>query len=610
MTMKTKTIGLALFLFTILCFTVLGQNLSDFRVRLNETGNTQTISVIAYTGTAKDITIPAQINDVPVRIIERGAFQSLTSLTRVTLPFGVTTIESGAFNGCSALVSLSIPATVTSISTDTFSGCSSLTTIEVDPRNQQYMGFQGVLFDKAGITLLYYPSGKIGDYSVPDSVKNVAPGAFIDADKLSLESYNEITQRFGSAAFGVPSGQSPDAPSNSVSSATATGVASSVSARRSQGPVLPGRSKLVYYVSAQGNDANNGLSEAAPFRTLSKAIEATATGPVRTITVIGRVEGGFILTNINGELLITGKPDATETEKASIEVSSGLVLQVNGFTKLRLEHIEITGGTIGGIRVDNGAFLTLGTGARVSGNVGANGGGVNIHGQNTTLVMEGNATITGNIANAGGGVFIWESGMLVMKNIATITGNRVIQGVNEYGRGGGVFMQDAYFIMQDSTEVSGNRTFASGGGLFALRSNITMRDGAVIKDNSSVVAAGGAYLYKGALTMEGNAEISGNSAATNGGGVELSSIEDDNGSTVLLRESARIANNYAAMRGGGLFIGKNNRVVLQDDAEISGNQAQNGGGVREEQGARLILDTTASIRNNTASLYPDISTIN
>ncbi|MDR2537723.1 MAG: leucine-rich repeat protein [Treponema sp.] len=608
MTMKMKTTGVALCLFTTLCFTVFGQNLSDFRVRLNETGNTRTISVIAYTGVANDIAIPARINDVPVRAIEEGAFQSLTNLTRVTLPFGVTTIESGAFNGCSALVSLFIPATVTSIGVGAFSGCSSLIAIEVDPRNQHYHDLQGVLFDKAGTTLLYYPSGKIGDYSVPDSVKNVAPGAFIDADKLSLKSCNEIAQRFGSAAFGAPSAQSPVTPSDSVSSVTATErAASSVAARRSQGPILPGRSRSMYYVSAQGNDANNGLSESAPFRTLPKAIEATATSAVRIITVIGRVEGGFILTNINGELLITGKPNATDTEKASIAVSSGLILQVNGSSKLRLEHIEITGGTKGGIRIDDGAFLTLGTGARVSGNTGANGGGVNIHGQNTTLVMEGNATITGNIANAGGGVFIWENGTLIMKNIATITGNRVIQGVSERGRGGGVFMQDAYFIMQDSAEVSGNRTFASGGGLFALRSNVTMRNSAVIQGNRSVVAAGGAYFYKGALTMEGNSEISGNNAATNGGGVELESIEDGNGSAVLLREFARIINNSAAMSGGGLFIGGNNSVVLRDNAEISGNQARNGGGAREEQGARLILDTTAGIRNNIASEDPDIS---
>lgn len=624
MTMKIKTSGAALFLFTALCFTVFGQNLSDFRIRLNETENTRTMSLIAYTGAASDITIPARINDVPVRVVEKGAFQSLTSLTRVTLPFGVTTIESGAFNGCSALVSLFIPATVTSIGAGAFNGCSSLIAIEVDPRNQQYQAVQGVLFDKTGTTLLYYPSGKIGDYSVPASVKNVAPGAFIDADKLSLESYNEIAQSFGSAAFGAPSTESPLAPSNSLSSAAtgsaassvtarrspaAGGAASSVTARRSQGPVVPGRSKEVYYVSMQGNDANNGLSEAAPFRTLSKAIEAAAAGAVRTITVIGRAEGGLILTNISGELLITGKPNAADTEKASIAVSSGLVLQVNGFTKLRLEHIEITGGNMGGIRIDNGAFLTLGTGARVSGNQARDGGGVNIHGQNTTLVMEGNATITDNMANAGGGVFIWENGTLIMKNIATITGNRVIQGVDEYGRGGGVFMQDAYFIMQDSAEVSRNGTFASGGGLFALRSNVTLRDSAVIKDNSSVVAAGGAYFYKGALTMEGNSEISSNSAATNGGGVELESIVDGNGSIVLLRESARITNNSAMQSGGGLFIGGNNSVVLQDDAEISGNQAQNGGDVREEQGARLILNTTAGIRNNRAPEYPDISEI-
>ncbi|MDR1400050.1 MAG: leucine-rich repeat domain-containing protein [Treponema sp.] len=594
MTMKMKTSGVVLFLLT--CFTVFGQNLSDFRVRLNETGNTRTISLIAYTGVANDISIPARINDVPVRVIQKGAFQSLKSLTRVSLPFGITTIESGAFDGCSALVSLFIPASVTRIDAGAFTGCSSLTAIEVDPRNQHYHESQGVLFDKAGTTLLYYPSGKIGDYSVSASVENVAPGAFTEADKLSLESYNEIARRFGGETLVT------------TSEFTESSMAGSGTARR-KGPVLPGRSTDVYYVSAQGNNANDGLSEDTPFRTLSKAIEATATGVVRTITVIGKVEGGLTLTNINGELLITGKLNATDTEKASIAVSSGFVLQANGSIKLRLEHIEITGGKLGGILIDNGAFLTLGTGARVSGNVGANGGGVNIRGQGTTLVMEGNATITGNLANAGGGVFIWEHGTLIMKNIATITGNRVIQGVRANGWGGGVFMRnDAYFIMQDSAELVSNSAYELGGGLSAWGSNVTMRDSAIIKDNSSVVDAGGAYFYKSAVIMEGNAEISGNSTATSGGGMALGTpIEDGNGSTVLLRESARITNNSAAMSGGGLFIGKNNTVVLQGNAEISGNQAQHGGGVREEQDAKLILDTTAGIRNNRAPDYPDIS---
>jgi hypothetical protein len=42
-----------------------------------------------------------------------------------------------------------------------------------------------------------------------------------------------------------------------------------------------------YYVRADGNDTNAGTNEAAPFKTLAKAVEAAAKTSVKKITVIG-----------------------------------------------------------------------------------------------------------------------------------------------------------------------------------------------------------------------------------------------------------------------------------------------------------------------------------
>jgi hypothetical protein len=577
-------------LFTTLCLTAFGQNVSDFRVKMNETETSRTISIIGYAGATRNITIPALINNIPVSVIGEGAFQSMSGITSVSLSPGVTTIESGAFSGCSALTSLFIPATVTSIGDSAFSGCSSLMAIEVDPRNQHYRELDGVLFNKAGTRLLYYPSGRIGYYTVPDGV-SVAPGAFSDADKLSPESYEKIAERFGSAVFNADDGQSDP----------------SIFTGRNQGPVISGRSTAVCYVSAQGNDANDGLSEAASFRTLAKAIKTAASGDIRTITVIGRIEGGLTLSNVSEKLLISGKPNATDAEKAAIFVNNGFVLQVNGATKLRLEHIEISGGKSGGILIANGASLTLGTGARVSGNSGEHGAGVNIRGQNTSLIMEGNATISGNSASAnGGGVFIGERGALIMENTATISGNRVVS-----GQGGGVFIEDASFIMQGNAVVSGNQTSLSGGGVFALRSSVTLRDNAVIRDNSSGAMAGGAYLEQSTLSLEDNTAISGNNASSTGGGIELASVKDGKGSSVVLQNYAAITDNQAA-KGGGLLIGigESNSVALRDSAAISGNRARAiGGGVFMYNPASLIQESSAGIFDNVALENPNISPV-
>ena len=57
------------------------------------------------------------------------AFSSCSSLTRVTIPNGVTTIGDSAFYNCSGLTSVTIPKSVTTIGNNTFLGCTGLTSI-------------------------------------------------------------------------------------------------------------------------------------------------------------------------------------------------------------------------------------------------------------------------------------------------------------------------------------------------------------------------------------------------------------------------------------------------------------------------------------------------
>jgi hypothetical protein len=527
------------------------------------------------------VEVPELIEEAAVRVIAKGAFQGLAALRRVSLPFGVAAIENGAFDGCPSLELVAIPASVASIAPGAFSGCSSLAAIEVEPRNRYYQDRDGVLFDKEGKTLLYYPAGRIGDYTLPPDLRGIAPGAFGEADKLSMASYNAIVREFGAEAFDAGLAGAAEA------RAAEQAAAENLRERRTRGPVLPGRTGETFYVAAHGSDEYDGRSEERAFKSLGKALAAAAAGAVRTITLIGAVEGGVSLSGFSGELLITGKPLASAEERARLTASEGAVIEIRGSTKLRLEHAVLSGGSAAGVRVEGGAVLTLGSGARIEGNSGSDGGGASVRGRNSALIMEGNAVIAHNTANTGGGVSVGEHGALVMKNNARITGNRVVRGPGEHGRGGGVFIQDAHFVMQDGAEVSGNEAFAWGGGLFAVNSTLAMRGGAAIRNNGSDFNGGGAYLEAVALLMEGDAVISGNRAAANGGGMELQPMPEGRGSAVLLRESAGITNNEAKMRGGGLLIGGNNRVILEDEVEITGNQAQDHGDIRTEQGARL-----------------------
>ncbi|MFZ9794475.1 MAG: leucine-rich repeat domain-containing protein, partial [Gemmataceae bacterium] len=102
---------------------------------------------------------------------------SCTSLTSITIPNSVTTISNYAFSGCASLTSITIPNSVTSFGDDIwtfpFSGCTGLTEINVDSGNASFSSINGVLFNKAVTSIIFYPPGKIGTYTIPSGVSTI-----------------------------------------------------------------------------------------------------------------------------------------------------------------------------------------------------------------------------------------------------------------------------------------------------------------------------------------------------------------------------------------------------------------------------------------------------
>ena len=75
-----------------------------------------------YLGGSRAVSIPADINGVPVRKIADSAFKN-TNITSVVIPNSVTDIGWFAFAGCYTLESVTIPASVSIINYGAFDGC-------------------------------------------------------------------------------------------------------------------------------------------------------------------------------------------------------------------------------------------------------------------------------------------------------------------------------------------------------------------------------------------------------------------------------------------------------------------------------------------------------
>ena len=122
----------------------------------------------------KEVAIPEGITYIPTSL-----FSCCSGLERITLPSTLKTIGECAFSDCDSLQRIAIPARVSAIDSSAFSGCTGLMQIEVDPANRAYCSdADGVLYTKDKATLVAFPGGRSGSYTVAAAARTIASGAF------------------------------------------------------------------------------------------------------------------------------------------------------------------------------------------------------------------------------------------------------------------------------------------------------------------------------------------------------------------------------------------------------------------------------------------------
>ncbi len=196
----------------------------------------ETYGVLTYTSTeteititdcdasATSVTIPSEIDGLPVTAIANSAIRDCTALTSVSIPGSVTSIGDQAFSGCTALTtvrliegissigtqsfygctalrSLTLPASITTVPGNAFQLCESLVSIAVEAGNPAFTAVDGCLYTADGTTLVCCPGGYTGTLTIPDGVTTVGPYACDSCTKLTGIAFPDSITAIGNCGF-------------------------------------------------------------------------------------------------------------------------------------------------------------------------------------------------------------------------------------------------------------------------------------------------------------------------------------------------------------------------------------------------------------------------
>ena len=254
--------------------------------------------------------------------------------------------------------------------------------------------------------------------------------------------------------------------------------------------------------------------------------------------------------------------------------------------------VSIQGGTIGGMGADIN---------KAAGGTDSKGGGIFISGNNSALTLT-NVAVKGNTADKdGGGIYVNANAKL------TVSGGSIADNTSDSGRGGAIaFEAGKTLTLQNACTVSGNTAQNSGGAVY-IAGGTFEADGVTFKGNRSHGKGGAICAEKtgtspsivkikgGAVGGTGANEPNKSGTGANGGGIFI----DGDGCTLDVTNNASITGNEA-QHGGGIFA-KGQAKVTIDGGTISSNKAQNGngGGAHiKDSGTTLTLKGGAAINGN------------
>lgn len=406
----------------------------------------------------------------------------------------------------------------------------------------------------------------------------------------------------------------------------------------SQMLVIEGAS-FVYVDGETGDDANDG-SKAAPFKTITQALDVSVgkeTDPVvilaSSCTYSASTNGEAFPLNMKSWVSLVGE-DGADATTLDAESDAKHVIVCESVSFLTIQGFTITGGNGRGVAGpdDNGAGIFCADSdptiqrnvitGNVAGSDSGHGGGIYCEGGSPAVQHN---TISINVAFRGGGIYAkWDceptvhnniiiqnvahcGGGIYSQDLSSLTWNSINMNVADLG--GGVYFGGGATVM--STNVfSGNGASDRGGGMFCCNASPVIAT--CTFSQNAAETGGGAICGSGTASPDiTNTTFSGNETNGSGGAVHftggvpvvmdstfIGNSADESGGAVYCDDSwakfasNEITQNVAVFLGGGVYC-VGGEPTVQDNI-ISENEATDGFG-----GGVGLSDSSAVVEGNT-----------
>lgn len=170
-------------------------------------------TIIGYSGTSAEISVPAKLGGVPVVSVMGLAQNNFRQkITSISLASGIKEIGANAFSGYTALTKVSLPDTLQGIGANAFFGCTSLTAITL-PNSVNTLG-EGAFASCTSMlsanlsgqtkdlpAKLFESCTKLSTVTMPLYLTTIGDSAFADCSMLKSLSVPDSVTAIGASAF-------------------------------------------------------------------------------------------------------------------------------------------------------------------------------------------------------------------------------------------------------------------------------------------------------------------------------------------------------------------------------------------------------------------------